>query len=254
MCPFGSLHWKHTLTSGFRLSEKGAVIDSTPDSNYKDSLVRQIADISIEEDGTVKGTARVVLSGQEALYWRQLALENDEEEVKKQFIESLRNSLPDGVQADIDHFVALDDSNANLIGVLKISGNIGAASGKHLIFPAFFFESRAKHPFVAQEKRITSVDLHYAKTEQDDVTYHMPSGYTIESAPESSEDTWLDHASLQIVITAKEDSFEVERILTRNFHLLRPGEYSDLHDFYLKLATADQQQLVFTRTPADKGN
>jgi hypothetical protein len=253
MCPFGSLHWKHTLASGFRLSDKGAVIDSTPDSNYKDSVVQKIADITISEDGGVNGTARVVLSGPEALYWRQLALQNDEDEVKKQFIESLRNSLPDGVQADIDHFVALDDSSTNLIGVIKLSGNIGAASSKRLIFPAFFFESRAKHPFIAQNKRITSIDLHYAKIEQDDVTFHMPSGYTIESAPDSSEATWPDHASLRIFITAKEDSFEVERILTPSFHLLNPVEYDYLHDFYLKLAASDQQQLVFTRPSAAKG-
>jgi len=254
MCPFGRLHWKHTLTSGFRLSDKGVAIDSTPDIDYKDSLVQKIADITIDEDGGVKGDARVVLSGPEALYWRQLALQNDEEEVKKQFIESLRNSLPDGVQAGIDHFVALDDSNANLIAVLKISGSIGAVTGKHLIFPAFFFESRAKHPFVAKDKRITSIDLHYAKIEHDDVTYHVPAGYTIESAPESSEDTWLDHASLRIVINAKEDSFGVERILTPSFHLLSPSEYDDLHDFYLRLATSDQQQLVFIRSTAGKGN
>jgi hypothetical protein len=253
MCPFGTLHWKHTLTSGFRLSDKGVVIEDTPDSNNKDTLVQKIADISIDADGGVKGEARVVMTGQEALYWRQLALQNDEEEVKKQFIESLRDSLPDGVQAGVDHFVALDDSNANLIAVLKISGNIGAAAGKHLIFPAFFFESRAKHPFVAQKKRITSVDLHYAKIEHDDVTYHVPSGYDIESAPESSQDSWLDHATLQIAITSKEDSFEVERILTPNFHMLNPSEYDDLHDFYLRLATADQQQLVFTRASAAKG-
>jgi hypothetical protein len=255
MCPFGSLHWKHTLTSGLRLSDKGAVIEETPDGNYKDTVVQNIADISIGEDGSVKGKARVVLTGPEALYWRQLALQNDEDEVKKQFIESLRSSLPEGVQADIDQFVALDDSNANLVGVLKISGNIGAATGKRFIFPAFFFESRAKHPFVAQDKRITSIDLHYAKIEQDDVTFHLPSDYTLESAPESSEFSWYDHASLQITITAKEDSLELERILTRNFHLLKPSEYSDLRDFYLKVAVSDQQQLVFTRTPAaGKGN
>ena len=32
-----------------------------------------------------------------------------------------------------------------------------------------------------------------------------------------------------------------------NFTLLEPKEYADLHDFYQKVATADQQQFVLTR-------
>jgi hypothetical protein len=47
---------------------------------------------------------------------------------------------------------------------------------------------------------------------------------------------------------------EVTREYVRNFTLLGPEGYSNLHDFYQKLATADQQQIVLTRTPAAKGN
>jgi hypothetical protein len=36
--------------------------------------------------------------------------------------------------------------------------------------------------------------------------------------------------------------------------LLDPKVYNDLHDFYLKVAAADQQQLVLTRAAAGKGN
>ena len=33
-----------------------------------------------------------------------------------------------------------------------------------------------------------------------------------------------------------------------------PKDYQNLHDFYQKVATADQQQLVLTRAPVAKGN
>jgi hypothetical protein len=84
MCPFGTLHWKHTMASGFRLSEKGAVFATTPPSVYKNSTVQRVADLTIDATGSVKGTVRMVMTGQDALHWRQLTLENDEEEVKKQ--------------------------------------------------------------------------------------------------------------------------------------------------------------------------
>jgi hypothetical protein len=255
MCPYGSLHWKHNLATGFRLKEKDAVIATTPEGSYKSAVVQRFADLNIDEQGNVTGTVRIVMTGPESLFWRQLVHKNDVEEVKKQFVEQMRDSIPEGVQADFDHFIALDDYNSNLVGVIKVSGNIGAATGKHFILPGLLFESRAKHPFVAQDKRIIPIDLHYALMEQDDVTYTLPPGNTVESLPQTSDVTWPNHALLRISSTAKDGSVEVRRSFVRNFALLTPKEYNDLHDFYLKVAAADQQQLVLTAAPpASKGN
>jgi hypothetical protein len=254
MCPFGTLHWKHTMASGFRLSEKGAVFATTPPSVYKNSTVQRVADLTIDATGSVKGTVRMVMTGQDALHWRQLTLENDEEEVKKQFNESMRNSLPDGVQADFDHFLALDDYSVNLIGIVNVSGNMGTATGKHFFLPGLFFESRAKHPFVAQDKRTIPVDVHYPKLEQDQVTYSLPAGFNVESSPQATSNLWPDHALLKINSSAKNGTVTVVRSVVYNFTLLDPKEYKDLHDFYQKVATADQQQLVLVRAQQAKGN
>jgi hypothetical protein len=254
MCPFGSLHWKHNLTLGFKLTEKGAVIAATSGITYKEPAVLASADLTIDDTGGVKGTARVVMNGPEALRWRQLALENDEAEVRKQFIESMRGDLPDGAQADFDHFQALDDSSVNLVAFVNVSGSLGSVTGKRIFLPGLFFESRAKHPFVAQDKRITPIDLHYPKMEQENVVYHLPSGYTVESAPKIPDLSWPNHALLSMNSTMKNGAVEVVRAFARNFTTLRSGDYNDLHDFYLKVAAADQQPLVLTRTPVAKGN
>jgi len=254
MCPYGRLHWKHTLAGGFRLSETGAAFAGTPGSNYKSAVVERIADLAIDEKGSVEGTARIVMNGPDALRWRQLALENDEAEVKKQFNESMRAYLPDGVQADFDHFLALDDYTVNLLAFVKVSGNLATVTGKHFFLPGLFFESQAKHPFVSQDKRIIPVDVHYPLLEQDDVTYHLPPGFNIESTPKTSDVSWPGYAALKINSTVSNGSVEVGRVYARNFAVLDPKVYNDLHDFYLKLAAADQQQIVLTRTPAQKGN
>jgi hypothetical protein len=256
MCPFGEMHWKHTLATGFTLDDKGTLFETTPGLTYKTSAVARVADLRIDNEGNVKGSIRVVMNGPSALHWRQLALENDEEEVKKQFNDSIRESLPEGVQADFDHFLGLDDYPTNLIGIVNVSGNIGAATGKHFFLPGLLFESRAKHPFVAQDKRTIPVDVHFPMAEQDDVTYHLPPGYSLESIPQNADAAWPNHAQLKIHFAkAKEDdSVTVSRTLAYNFTLLDPKEYSNLHDFYQKVAAADQQQLVLTRTPAANGN
>lgn len=254
MCPFGMLHWKHTMTSGFRLAQKGSVLSATPPASYKSSSVQRVANLTIDASGSVTGTVRFVMAGQDALHWRQVALENDEEEVKKRFNESMREYLPEGVQADFDHFLALEDYSVNLIGIVKVSGSLGTVTGKHFFLPGFFFQSRAKHPFVAQEKRAIPVDVHYAKLEQDDVTYYLPQGFNVESMPPAANQVWPDHAMLKIGSSAPNGSVNVVRTLVYNFAILDPKEYPNLHDFYQKVATADQQQLTLTRAPQTKGN
>jgi hypothetical protein len=213
-----------------------------------------VANLELDANGVVNGTVRVIMTGPDALRWRQQALENDPEEIKKQFNESFRDQVPEGVQAEFDHFLGLDDPAINLIGFVKLTGTLGSATGKRFFLPGLFFDSRGSHPFVAQDKRIAPIDVHYADLIQDDVTYNLPPGFTVESAPQSTNLTWPDHAALKIRSAAKDGSVEVACALIHNYAMLDQKNYQDLHDFYLKAANADQQQIVLTRAPAAKGN
>lgn len=254
VCPFGVLHWTHAFSNGFRESGTGPTVAGTPALDYTTNQVQRVADLTVGPDGDVTGSARIVMSGAEAIYWRQQGLAYDQNALKKNFEDSLNGDLPEGVTATFDHFLGLDDYESKLMATVKLSGNLGTPAGKRLILPGLLFESRAKHPFVAQDKRTIPIDVHYAMMEADDVTYHLPSGYAVESAPATSDVTWPGSAILRIGSVAKGDSLEVARAFGRNFTLLKPETYKDLHDFYLKLAAADQQQIVLIRAATTKGN
>ena len=254
MCPFGALHWKHSYASGLRLTDNGPVGATTPNVPYTASTISRVANLSIDPSGNVKGTARFIFTGQEALHWRQLALKNDEAEVKKQFIESIHADLPDGVQAEFDHFLGLDEYNSNLMAFVTVSGGLGTATGKHFFLPEQFFEAHARHPFVAQDKRTTPIDVHYPRMESDNVTYHLPSEIAVEIPPAPGAISWPDHAVLKVSADAKGNDVTVARTAAFNFTLLPAKDYGDLHDFFQKVATADQQQLVLTRSQTAKGN
>ena len=252
---FGELAWKHTLVSSLRQGDKATAFGGTPGISYKEAATLRVADLTIERDGSVKGTVRISMNGPEALRWRELAIENDEDEVKKRFDEEIRRIVPDGVQADFDHFLGLEDYHSQLMGIVKISGNIGTATGKRVFLPGVFFESRATHPFVAQETRLTAVDMKYPDVVQDDVTYHLPDAFAVESAPAETKVPWAGHALLQIKSSTNKNDINVTRSLIRGFALLEPKDYPALRDFYQKVTTADQQQLVLTAAgPAAKGN
>jgi penicillin V acylase-like amidase (Ntn superfamily) len=98
--------------------------------------------------------------------------------------------------------------------------------------------------------------MRYAQMMQDSVSYHVPAGYTVESSPSSSDVSWPNNAILSIKSTPISDGVNVARLLARNFLLVKSSDYQQLHDFYVKVATADQQQIVLTRAaaPASKGN
>jgi hypothetical protein len=255
LCSFGLLHWKHTMAGGIRMTAQGPRFSVTPSNSYTQNSVQRVADLELGPDGSLTGTIRFVLSGQDALRWRQLTLQNDEDEVKKRFNEWTREFVPEGVDVTFDHFLALDQYNSNLMGLVKVNGGLGTATGKHYFVPGLFFESRAAHPFVAQDKRETPVDMHYAKRVDDEVVFHLPPGFTVESTPQSSSIPWSNSALLKITSTTEGDMVTVKRSLAYNFTLLDPKDYTTLHDFYQKVATADQQQLVLTRaTQTAKGN
>jgi len=254
MCPFGVLHWKHTLTHGLQLTENGPILAATPPFQYKDASYTRVASLTIDEAGNVKGIGRFTLSGPDALLWRQIALQNDAEEVKKQFNESLHGKLPDGVNAEFDHFQGIDDSSAQLSVIFHIKGNLGSVIGKRMILPELFFESHAEHPFTAQDKRTSPIDVHYPELFVDQVIYHLPVGFAVDSLPPVTDIDWTGSAKLHITAETKADVVTVKRTLAYNFTVLDGKNYADLHGFYQKVATADQQQLVLKKAAAPQGN
>jgi hypothetical protein len=242
--PFGQLGWKHTMTSGIRQGDKGPEFIQIPGNSYKEATTIRIADVTIAPDGAVSGTARFTMAGPEALRWRQIAIENDPDEVKKQFNEYMRGQVPEGVDAEFDHFLGLEDYHSQLMGIVKLSGNFGTVTGKRVFLPGVFFESRAKHPFVEEKTRLTAVDMHYAGIVQDSVAYHLPDNFTVESSPPETSIPWTGKAVFHLKSTAQGNRVEVVRTLSRAFTMVKPAEYTELHDFYQKISTADQQQLV----------
>jgi len=251
---FGELAWRHSLVSSLRQGEKGPELSGTQGNSYKEATTVRIGDLTIERDGNVKGTVRITMSGPAALQWRESAVRNDLDEVKKRFNEELHGLVPDGVDAEVDHFLGLDDYHSVLMAIVKVSGNMGTATGKRVFFPGMFFESRAKHPFVAEEKRLTAVDMEYADTVQDEVTYHLPDLFAVESAPPDLSIPWPGHAVFKVKSVANKNDVTVARTFVRGFALLDPKDYSALRDFYQKVAAADQQQLVLKVSSATSGN
>jgi hypothetical protein len=262
MCPFQTLSWKHSGSVGIHQGDNVREFGIIPEQNYNANKTIRTGDIYLDEQGAITGNLNIVMTGQEALYWRQTALRNDLGELKKQFDDKLQSIVPVGIEVHVDHFLGLDDPDVNLIAFANVHGILDASSTKRLMIPAFFFESRAAHPFVALEKRSQLVDMHYPEQILNQIVYHLPPSLTIEGAPPDNKFAWEGHANLTTKSVVAPGQVTVARILSRGFTTVKAEDYMDLRAFYQKVAAADQAQLVLTKSlaapapasPAPKSN
>ena len=245
LCPFGQLSWKHSLAGGIQQNAKAPVY--TPANATKDAITAHKADMIVDAQGGITGTVTLIMNGPQALHYRQLNLTDDTDEVKKQLNESLSALLPQGITGEVDKMQGLDTATDFVIVTAKVSGQLGTTTGKRLLLPAFFFSTGAHPEFVAEEKRTAAIDLHYAEQVIDDTVYHLPAGFTIESAPQSAQLPWEGHAQLVVKTAQGPGAVEIKHIFARAFVLLDAKDYPALRDYYQKLATNDQQQIVLAK-------
>ena len=252
--PFGQLRWSHTLSGGLLQTADGVSHSAiTPQNNTKDAITAHSADLTVDAQGNVSGTVKVLMNGPEALRWRQLNLTADTAEVRNQIGESLHRLLPQGIGAEVLNLQGLDTPAGYLSVTAKVSGPLGTATGRRLILPGFFFSTIGQVQF-ASERRESTIDMHFANQVIDDVVYHVPSGYAVESAPQPAQLAWPDHAVLVVKTQSGPGTIDIKHIFARAFVLLDPKEYQGMRDYYQKIAANDQQQVVLTSGGTATGN
>lgn len=247
MAPFQTLEWAHTGAGGVAIGTDGKIETVlTPLADFKDNNTVRIGKLTVGADGAVSGALKVGFTGQEALHWRQLALRTSADEMKHRLESEIAHQVPDGVQVHIDRIAGVDDSAAQLMVVVQVSGTLGSVAGKRLILPRLFFDSKAAVLFPAEDARVLPVDMHYAAQEQEQITYQFPAGFTLADPPQDNKFSWENNATYSVKSKADTSSIVTGRLLARGFSLLEAKDYGQLRDFYQKVAAGDQQQLVLT--------
>jgi len=248
LCPFGQLHWTHAMAGG--LQQNAATPTYTPGNQVKNAITAHAADMAVDASGNVTGTVQLVMNGPAALHWRQMNLMTDSDEVKKRLNESMRQMLPPGMNAEVSGLKGLDAADGYLQVTARISGPLGTVTGKRILLPAFPFSPAGHAQFVSDDKRDLPIDFHYAEQVIDDAIYHLPAGYTLEGAPQQAEVPWPEHARLVVKVSSTPNAVDIKHVFARAVVLLDSKEYATLRDYYQKLATTDQQQVVLVPAAA----
>lgn len=254
MCPFQELGWRHAGAGGIRETANNPAPANSPLSPYTANQIQRTGTITLDGHGGMTASFQYLMRGQQALFWRQRAILEDQDEVKKRFDRMLQNTMPEGVEGHIDHFLGLDDPELNLIAVINAKGTVGSSTSKRLLLPGFFFEARGHRPFVNQPQRQSMVDMHYGEREIDQIVYQFPATLKVEGAPQETKIPFPGQAVLDTKVVQAPGEVTVARSLARAFTFLKPDQYQDLRSFYQKVDANDQEQVVLTIGAEQKGN
>jgi Domain of Unknown Function with PDB structure (DUF3857)/Transglutaminase-like superfamily len=247
MAPFETMHWAHAGAGGVAMGASGKVeVIITPLQQNTDNSLLRVGSLIVSPQGAVSGTLKVAFLGQQAIQLRQLALKSGPDIVKEEINNFLARQVPNGVQAKVDHIAYLDDTSKQLLVVVPVSGSLATPTGSRLILPRLFFESRESNPFPVEENRTLPVDVRYPSQEQEQITYVLPAGFAVEGTPEDAKLTFENNAAYQLKTKIDGGSITNARMLARGFTLLESKDYGQLRDFYQKVVSTDQQQLVLT--------
>jgi hypothetical protein len=245
-CPYGALHWKHTMTAGLRQTQNGTVIATTPDSSYKDTQIQRSAYLTVDSMGRVTGFIRIVMSGSTALRWRQRALETDSTEVDREFENDLQQSVPAGVLVKVRKIVGLDDYQLLLMATLDVSGSMGTATAKRVFLPCFFFEASEK-PLFPHAKRESPVDLHYPYVAKDEVTITLPPNEKVEQSPQSKRLPLPNFALYSTSVKLDGNNLSLQRTMVLANTLYYTKEYPALKSFLDQVNADDQERAILSR-------
>jgi transglutaminase-like putative cysteine protease len=244
--PFGHLEWGHTMAGGVRQDapiDIATMFKTTPPETYAYSHTSRVADVKLEADGHMTGTVTLTFDGSPALQWRQIALRNDEAELRDRLKKQLQQWMPGGTEVEIKALVGLDNGEVPLKVSASIDGHIGSSVGARVLLPSALFEANSRPEF-PHEKRDQGVYFSYSERIQDAVRYTLPIGYAIESAPTSEMAQFQKSALYTLTSTQTGNSITLQRDMILGDLYFPLTEYPGLRTFYNDFEHKDHGSVV----------
>ena len=248
--PYGQLEWENTNASGVRQLDSGTGFANTPGEAYSANKTARVANLTMDEHGSVAGKINLTFTGNEALHWRQRALRGDDESIKHALRTYLEESLPKTLQPTVDSMTNLDDYEKPLLVEYKVVGTLGTPTGKRLVLPVDLFTAQSRATF-PDEKRDLAVYFHYPQIVQDALRINLPKNLTLEATPASSKFDIKGIGTYSMNIEPAATNVTVRRTYAFNDILTPVAGYPTLHTFYSQFEAKDQDSIVLKQAAVE---
>lgn len=241
--PFGLLPWSETGVAGLKLDKQGGQFVTTTNSEANDAVTRRVAKLVMSDDGLVEGKLTVTYVGQEALYRRLDADENDDAERKKSLIDEVKGWVPAGATVELTNSPDWSGSDAPLVAEFNVKTRVwGTQTGRRLLLSQSFFANPVARQF-DHPSRTYPVYFDYAYTSLDDVTLQLPLALRVTNIPPSQERT-NGLGFYQISSENQGASMHFARKMGVTGILYPVQSYGAIRNFFNQVKAADEQQVV----------
>jgi hypothetical protein len=242
-CPYGTLRWVRTSTAAMKLDRKSGVLINVPAAQYTEAVTQRLASLELTPDGTLQGEINVEFQGQEALEHRLDALDSDEAGRKRDLENELKVWLQQGANVRVLDVRGWEETDSPLVVRyrLQIPG-YASVVGKRMLATAYIFQETRKEAFAHAERKYP-LYFSYAFSEKDRVQIKLPEGFTLEGVPEQQE-AKISYAGYRRTSQAQGLQVTTERQLLFNAIYLPGGAYPEVKDFFSKVYSGDEQQIV----------
>ena len=248
-CPFGLMRWFRTSTKALKLDRNGGTFVDIPGAPYYQAVISRAADVTLYEDGTLRGDLTVRYDGSEALERRLEAIETDDKGRTQALQDDALEMLPRGASVRVEESKGWEDSELPLEARFTILvPGYASLAGKRMLAPVYLFATPQKDTFQQQERRYP-VYFPFAFAEEDHVRLHAPAA-VLESLP-PQQTANIGYAAYSR--SSRLDNLQVttDRILKVNGIYFPTRQYGEIKDFFGKVQAGDEQQMVLelTRSP-----
>jgi hypothetical protein len=243
-CPFGLVRWNCMGTVCLAPSDDPPSFVTTPAYPPETALTQREIALRLDPEGTVAGTAKVILTGQEALIRRLAHIGDDEVEVKKDMEREMSEILPSGARVTLQKLENMTNNADRITAIFDIEvPGFATLAGRRVLVPVSPLLGSEQHPFRHAQRKYP-VCFPYPRREFDDIIVSLPAGMTVETrpAPHRGRDENFDYSLVCAVENGTKLHTQRDLVVKKNFFPV--DQYAAVKSFFDQVRAGDEEQVV----------
>lgn len=242
--PMGFIGHDNSDRNVLMITEDGGKIIHTPVYNAKDNFQNRKTKINFKEDGMAEiGIKSIYGNAQFENNMSMLLIEPIEQ--RKRIIEA--NGIP-GAELIAFKFEQADKNLPIMTEDISFKSNQLFTKGADKIFLTLNLMNRKESVPAKIENRRTYFAVGFSYQDDDEITYNLPKGYTVEFLPKDISIT-SEFGTYTAKFIAKDNVITYSRMQMMNAKKFPPEKYNDFVEFNKKIFQADKQKAVIAKAP-----
>jgi transglutaminase-like putative cysteine protease len=248
----GRLRWQHEQQAVLVAGGREPEFLSTPSHRPESAGRKRTGRFRLLADGTLEGDLSVEYTGHWGVSWK----EGDGADTPAEREDAFRKLLTDrltGVEVSavkIENVTSFDAPYRASASV-RVPG-YAQRVGSRLIVQTSFFERGLDPAFTSPDRR-HPVFYPYARIEEDEVTFELPSELQIEAKPASNRVALRPVMTHEVTFEESAGRLVCRRVLRLGENGMidfEPGQYAAVKDFLDRVRAVDARPITLRRTPA----